>query len=80
MNPSILPRILSTEPSPDYALLDSGHKGDDPGDADPAQQPAQNTFFAALAQNGVHYYISGHWKKLCTSGYNLEEAEKQSAR
>ena len=56
------------------------HKGDDPGDADPAQQPAQNTFFAALAQNGVHYYISGHWKKLCTSGYNLEEAEKQSAR
>ena len=24
MNPAILPRILSTEPSPDYALLDSG--------------------------------------------------------
>ena len=36
------------------------HKGEDPGDADPAQQPAQNAFFAALAQNGVHYYISGH--------------------
>ncbi|MEI6561865.1 MAG: metallophosphoesterase [Verrucomicrobiota bacterium] len=36
------------------------HKGNDPGDADPAQQPAQNAFFAALAQNHVHYYISGH--------------------
>ena len=36
------------------------HKGGDPGDADPAQQPEQNAFFAALAQNRVHYYISGH--------------------
>ena len=36
------------------------HKGEDPGDADPAQQPVQNAFFAALAQNHVHYYISGH--------------------
>ena len=36
------------------------HKGEDPGDADPAQQPAQNAFFAALAQSHVPYYISGH--------------------
>ncbi|MCX6967776.1 MAG: metallophosphoesterase [Verrucomicrobia bacterium] len=40
--------------------LFGNHTGNDPGDADPAQQPEQNAFIASLAQNGVHYYISGH--------------------
>lgn len=36
------------------------HTGSDPGDVDPAQHAAQNAFVASLAQNRVHYYISGH--------------------
>jgi len=43
------------------------HTGSDPGDADPAQQPEQNAFLAALAQNHVHYYISGHDHHHCES-------------
>lgn len=40
--------------------LFGNHSGNDPGDADPSQWPAQNAFINSLATNRVHYYISGH--------------------
>ena len=40
--------------------LFGNHTGDDPGDADPSQQPAQNAFVKSLADNHVHYYLCGH--------------------
>ena len=48
-------------------LFGSSPKAGDAGDVDPAQQAEQNRFIAALADNHVYYYISGHDHHHCES-------------
>lgn len=41
-------------------LFGSPASKDDPGDANPATQPAEIAFIRAMAENGARFYISGH--------------------